>query len=82
MFTKELQSIMNVTLSGIAVGLGVGGMIATKNTVNNFIMNNEATRFISHFDAKRDLQHTVAVNFLKKGGRLAAKLGTFCFIFR
>ncbi|XP_077273526.1 RPII140-upstream gene protein [Temnothorax americanus] len=81
MLTKELQSITNITLSGIVIGTAIGGMGVTKDTVNNFIANNEATRFISHFDAKRDLQHTVLVNFLRKGGRLAAKLGTFCFLF-
>lgn len=82
MCTKELQSIINITLSGIAIGLGMGGISATKNTVDNFITNNEATRFISHFDAKRALQHSIIVNFLRKGARLGAKLGTFCFIFR
>jgi len=82
MFTKELQSIVNMTVSGFTIGLALGGMSATKNTVNNFIMNNEATRFISHFDAKRSLQHSIVVNFLKKGARLGTKLGIFCFIFR
>lgn len=82
MFTKELQSIINVTLSGFAAGLGIGGVSATRNTVDNFISNNEATRFLSQYDAKRSLQHLIAINFLKKGGRLGAKLGTFCFIFR
>ncbi|XP_071573996.1 complex I assembly factor TIMMDC1, mitochondrial [Temnothorax nylanderi] len=79
--TKELQSITNITLSGIVIGTAIGGMGVTKDTVNNFIANNEATRFISHFDAKRDLQQSVLVNFLRKGGRLGAKLGTFCFLF-
>lgn len=60
----------------------MAGMGATKDTVNNFIMNNEATRFISHFDAKRSLQHTIALNFLKKGARVGTKVGIFCFIFR
>lgn len=82
MCTKELQSIINITLSGIATGLGIGGIRASKNTVDNFITNNEATRFISHFDAKRELQQSVIVNFLRRGLRLGVKLGTFCFIFR
>lgn len=82
MFTKELQSIINITLSGFVVGLVGGGIAASKNTVENFITNNEATRFISHFDAKRELQYSVFVNFLRKGARLGVKLGTFCFIFR
>lgn len=80
-FTKELQSIINITLSGATIGLALGGMSGTKTTVDNFITNNEATRFISHFDAKRSLQQSVIVSFLKKGSRLGAKLGTFCFIF-
>ncbi|KYN00315.1 PREDICTED: RPII140-upstream gene protein [Cyphomyrmex costatus] len=80
-YTKELQSIINITVSGFGIGLALGGLKSTKSTLNNFIMNNEATRFISHFDAKRDLQHSVVTNFLKKGGRYGTKLGTFCFIF-
>lgn len=81
-YTKELQSIINITLSGIAIGVSLGGMSATKNTVDNFITNNEATRFISHFDARRALQQSIVVNFLRKGAGLGAKLGIFCFIFR
>ncbi|XP_039313693.1 RPII140-upstream gene protein [Solenopsis invicta] len=81
LFTKELQSIINITLSGFAIGLAVGGMSATKNTVDHFITTNEATKFTSHFDAKWSLQQQVATNFLKKGARLGAKLGIFCFIF-
>ncbi|XP_012536165.1 RPII140-upstream gene protein [Monomorium pharaonis] len=81
LYTKELQSIINVTLSGVAIGLAIGGIGATRNTVDDFITTNEATRFSSHFDAKRSLQHRIAVNFLKKGARLGAKLGIFCFIF-
>lgn len=81
-FTKELQSIMNMTLSGFVIGGGIAGIGATKNTVDNFIMNNEATRFTSHFDAKRSLQHMITVNFLKKGMRFGTKLAMFCFIFR
>ncbi|XP_011870944.1 PREDICTED: RPII140-upstream gene protein [Vollenhovia emeryi] len=80
-YSKHLQSIINVTLSGIVLGVGIGGIGATKNTVNSFIVNNEATRFPSHFDAKRELQKSISMNFFKKGGRLGAKLGMFCFIF-
>lgn len=81
LFTKELQSIINITISGLVIGVGIGGMSASRNTVDNFIANNEASRFINHVDAKRELQHTVVVNFLRKGGRLGAKLGMFCLIF-
>ncbi|KYQ46556.1 hypothetical protein ALC60_14487 [Trachymyrmex zeteki] len=80
-FTKEIQSIINITLSGFAIGLVMAGTSSTKATVNNFIMQNEASRFTSHFDAKRNLQQLVVVNFLKKGGRYGMKLGTFCFLF-
>ncbi|XP_018355691.1 PREDICTED: RPII140-upstream gene protein, partial [Trachymyrmex septentrionalis] len=80
-FSKELQSIINITVSGFAVGLVMGGMSSSKTTINNFIMNNEATRFTSHFDAKESLQRLVVTNFLKKGGRYGTRIGTFCFIF-
>ncbi|XP_018049206.1 PREDICTED: RPII140-upstream gene protein, partial [Atta colombica] len=80
-YSKELQSIINITISGFTVGLVMGGMSSAKTTINNFIMNNEATRFISHFDAKQSLQRLVVTNFLKKGGLYGTKLGTFCFIF-
>ncbi|KAG5325509.1 140U protein, partial [Pseudoatta argentina] len=80
-YSKELQSIINITVSGFAVGLVMAGTSSAKTTINNFIMNNEATRFLSHFDAKQSLQRLVVINFLKKGGRYGIKLGTFCFIF-
>ncbi|KAL0130609.1 hypothetical protein PUN28_002326 [Cardiocondyla obscurior] len=81
MFTKELQSIINITLSGLVIGTGVRGITSARTTVDNFIANNEATRFTSHFDAKRCIQQNVAVNFIKKGGRFGAKVGAFCFLF-
>lgn len=80
--SKELQSITNVTLSGIAIGTVIAGISTSKHVVNNFIETNEATRFTSHFDAKRELQDRVTVNFLKKGGKFGLKVGLFCFLFR
>lgn len=79
--TKELQSIINVTLSGTVFGVILGGTRSTKHTVNNFISSNEATRFGNHIDAKRHLQQIVSVNFIKQGGKLGGKLGLFCFLF-
>ncbi|XP_012221112.1 RPII140-upstream gene protein [Linepithema humile] len=81
MFTKELQSIINVTLSGVVLGAFLGGTNATKNTVDNFITNNEATRFLNQFDAKRHLQQAVSVNFIRKGAKFGGKLGLFCCMF-
>ncbi|XP_050452895.1 RPII140-upstream gene protein isoform X3 [Cataglyphis hispanica] len=80
-FTKELTSIINITISGTVIGTVLGGMNATKNTVDNFISNNEATKFTSHFDAKWHLQQAVTVNFIRRGARMGAKLGLFCCIF-
>ena len=80
--TKELTSIINITASGAVIGTLLGGMMATKSTVDNFIANNEATRFISHFDARWHLQQSVTMNFIRKGGRLGGKLGLFCCTFR
>lgn len=82
MYTKELQSIINVTLSGVVLGAVIGGTRATKYTVENFVTSNEATRFIDQLDAKRHLQQAVSVNFLRKGGKFAGKLGLFCCMFR
>lgn len=81
MFTKELQSIINVTISGIVLGAVVGGISATRSTMDNFIQSNEATRFINEIDAKRHLQQAISVNFIKKGGRFAGKLGLFCCMY-
>lgn len=63
-------------------GLVWGGLTASKNTVDNFISHNEATKFISHFDAKWHLQQAVSTNFIRKGTRLGGKLALFCCIFR
>lgn len=82
MFTKELTSIINITISGAVIGAVLGGTSATKNTVDNFISNNEATKFTSHFDAKWHLQQAVTVNFIRRGARMGAKLGLFCCMFR
>jgi len=82
MFTKELQSIINITLSGVVMGTVVAGMGVTKNTVDNFISSNEATRFINQLDAQRHLQQEVSVNFIRKGVKFGGKLGLFCCLFR
>ncbi|XP_020299452.1 RPII140-upstream gene protein [Pseudomyrmex gracilis] len=81
LLTKELHSIINTTLTSFVCGMGIGGILATKKTVNDFIANNEATRYPSHFDAKRNLQQRVAENFLKSGFKIGTKLGLFCLIF-
>lgn len=81
-FTKELASIINITLSGAMFGIVWGGVSASKNTVNSFISSNEATRFTSHFDAKWHLQQAVSRNFIKKGLRMGRKVALFCCIFR
>lgn len=75
-------SILNITLSGGMCGMFLGGIVASKNTVDNFISSNEATKFISHFDAKWHLQQTITTNFIKKGTRMGGKLALFCCIFR
>ncbi|EFN75045.1 RPII140-upstream gene protein [Camponotus floridanus] len=80
-YTKELTSIINITLSGGMFGMVLGGVTASKNTVDNFISNNEATKFISHFDAKWHLQQAVVTNFIRKGSRMGGKLALFCCIF-
>lgn len=80
--TKELQSILNITFTGIVAGAIIGGITHTRDSVNNFISNNEATRFTSHFDARRDLQRQVFLTFIKHGVKLARKLGIFCLMFR
>lgn len=80
-YTKELQSIINVTVSGFMIGAVFGGTSATKNTIDNFISNNEATKFLDQYDAKKHLQQTVSVNFLRKGGRFGGKLALFCCMF-
>lgn len=69
-------------MTGFVCGMGIGGILATKKTVNDFMTNNEATRFPSHFDAKKNLQQKVAENFLKSGLKIGGKLGIFSLIFR
>ncbi|XP_014476188.1 PREDICTED: RPII140-upstream gene protein [Dinoponera quadriceps] len=81
MFTKELQSIINITVAGSFTGMVIGGILVSKNTVNNFISNNEATKFASHFEAKRQLQRQVILSFWKNGLVMARKLGLFCLLY-
>lgn len=77
-----MTSIISITLSGGMFGMVFGGITASKNTVDNFISSNEATKFISHFDAKWHLQQAVTTNFIRKGSRMGGKLALFCCIFR
>ncbi|EZA51339.1 RPII140-upstream gene protein [Ooceraea biroi] len=79
--TKELQSIVSVTLSGSVCGMIIGGLRTTQRTVDNFIASNEATRFDNHLHAKNSLHQKVLENFISKGGGLGIKLGFFCFMF-
>lgn len=79
--TPELQSIMNTAGAGIFVGLLMGGVLKTRDVKENFIKENQGTKFYNEFDAKRQLQNKLFVEFLKGGAPFAMKLGLFSLIF-
>lgn len=79
--TQELQSILSTTSTGIFVGMLLGGLIKTRNLKENFIHENQGTKFYSKLDAQKQMQQKLLFEFMKGGVPYAGKLGMFCFMF-
>lgn len=79
--SKELQSVMNVTVAGTSVGFLLGGVRKTSSMVDTFKRENQATLFVTKYDAQKQLHIRSGTTFVRGGLPLAGKLGLFCFLF-
>lgn len=79
--SKELQNFINFTSTAALVGMIVGGVANTRGVAQQFIDNNEATRFYNHIDAKRSLQDKVTVAFSKGAFKFGWRLSVFCGVY-
>ncbi|KAI4495525.1 hypothetical protein M0802_008739 [Mischocyttarus mexicanus] len=79
--SKELQNFINFTSTASLVGIAVGGLFYTRGVAQDFIDNNEATRFYNHMDAKRSLQKKVTIQFAKGAYRFGWRLTLFSGIY-
>ncbi|KAI4476967.1 hypothetical protein M0804_013147 [Polistes exclamans] len=79
--SKELQSLINFTSTAALVGIIVGGVTNTRGVAQQFIDNNEATRFYNHMDAKRSLQDKVTIAFAKGAYKFGWRLSVFCGLY-
>lgn len=80
--TKEFQSILSATTTGLLGGFALGGILKTVDLPHNFRKEHQATKWDSAFHAKRQLHNKFALEFIKGGISLGRKLGTFCFLFQ
>ncbi|XP_076757149.1 RPII140-upstream gene protein [Xylocopa sonorina] len=79
--TKEIQSIINVTIAGCSMGFVSGGLSKAGDVPLKFKQENQATLYKHKFFAHRELQSQMVIAVLKGGYRASIKLGLFCFFF-
>ncbi|XP_054016079.1 RPII140-upstream gene protein [Hylaeus anthracinus] len=80
--TKELQSVISVTMGATVGGFLLGGLLRARLIPEKFIAENQATKFQNKFDAQRQLQMKFLNEFMRGGANLAWRLGAFCFMFQ
>ncbi|KAH8338502.1 hypothetical protein KR059_007691 [Drosophila kikkawai] len=75
--SSELNSIYQAGFLGFLIGAIYGGVTQSRTGYMNFMENNQATAFKSHFDAKKKLQDQFTVNFAKGGFKWGWRVGLF-----
>ncbi|KAH8383789.1 hypothetical protein KR009_010543 [Drosophila setifemur] len=75
--SSELNSIYQGGFLGFLIGAIYGGVTQSRTGYMNFMENNQATAFKSHFDAKKKLQDQFTVNFAKGGFKWGWRVGLF-----
>ncbi|XP_017047195.1 RPII140-upstream gene protein [Drosophila ficusphila] len=75
--SSELNSIYQAGFMGFLIGAIYGGVTQSRVGYMNFMENNQATAFKSHFDAKKKLQDQFTVNFAKGGFKWGWRVGLF-----
>ncbi|KAJ6640224.1 hypothetical protein Bhyg_12974 [Pseudolycoriella hygida] len=75
--SPELNSVHQSAFLGFLTGVVMGGFIHSREAYVNFMENNQATSFKSHFDAKKKLQDAVTISFAKGAVRWGWRLALF-----
>ncbi|KAH8278533.1 hypothetical protein KR018_004538 [Drosophila ironensis] len=75
--SSELNSVYQAGFLGFLIGAIYGGVTQSRVGYMNFMENNQATAFKSHFDAKKKLQDQFTVNFAKGGFKWGWRVGLF-----
>ncbi|XP_015180033.1 PREDICTED: RPII140-upstream gene protein [Polistes dominula] len=79
--SKEIQHFINFTSTATFIGMMVGGVAHSRGVAQQFIDNNEATRFYTQHDARRYLQDKVILAFGKGAFKFGWRLCVFCGIY-
>ncbi|XP_014292024.1 RPII140-upstream gene protein isoform X2 [Halyomorpha halys] len=64
-YSPQLTHVYQTTIFAAFAGGVYGGCIYSRKAYLDFIERNEATKFKDHFEAKKELQNYVTVNFAK-----------------
>ncbi|XP_048524420.1 RPII140-upstream gene protein isoform X2 [Dendroctonus ponderosae] len=75
--SPEANSILQSGCMGIVVGAIYGGIVQGKSGYEEFMRNNEVTKFRTPFEAQSKLQEKVTIGFGKGALRWSAKIGLF-----
>nr|SVE73253.1 EOG090X0FS6 [Ceriodaphnia reticulata] len=75
--SPELDGVLSAASVGTLIGFFIGALPASRAEYEDFITNNKATKFQSHFEAKTKLQHNVTQAMAIAGWRVAWRLGLF-----
>lgn len=76
-----MSSIYQAGCMGLLVGFIYGGFMGSSKAYMDFMERNQATAFETHHIAKKTLQDSVTVNFVKKGWKLGWRLSVFATMY-
>lgn len=75
--SSELNSIYQASFVSFLGGAVYGGFLKSRQAYVDFMENNQATAFKSHFEAKKKLQDQVTINFAKGAFKWGWRLSLF-----
>jgi len=75
--SPEMNGVITTTAAGFLCGSLIGAAGASKTEYINFIDNNKASLFDSHYHAKHELQHRVTKAMMYGGFKVGWRLGLF-----
>ncbi|KAJ8687736.1 hypothetical protein QAD02_023530 [Eretmocerus hayati] len=77
----DLLQVLHTFLTSFLIGGISGGIKSSRNAFIQFIENNEATQFLNHIDAKRQLNDKMFMSFMKGFMKLGSRVSFFCTTF-
>ncbi|KAK4875098.1 hypothetical protein RN001_011520 [Aquatica leii] len=75
--SSELHSIIQISCFSTVFGIFYGGIVYSREAYIDFMKNNQATAFTSHFDAKKKLQDAITLSFAKGAFKWSWRLTLF-----